>query len=187
MSIIISANDYVIQPRDQCNNLIDAVDLILDFNESIQLDQVWKYKNPRIKNQQMILIGKNSQNYWILHIIKKKKIFLCIYKMVNFTKDAFENNGIEVIIDSVKTLWLNEKHIEEKLGHKNLPAITNKYNKIYKKHRYELVDEPIKQPNRRFLHIDIALKIIMDCRTDKSCSIKRNLGFKLHDVINTKE
>ena len=27
----------------------------------------------------------------------------------------------------------------------------------------------------------------MDCRTDESCSLKRNLGFNLHDVINTKE
>ena len=27
----------------------------------------------------------------------------------------------------------------------------------------------------------------MACRTDESCSFKRNLGFKLHDVINTKE
>ena len=107
--------------------------------------------------------------------------------MVNLTKEAFENNDIEVIVDSVNTLWLNEKHIEEKLGHKNLPAITNKYNKIYKKHRYELVDEPIKQPNRRFLRIDLALKIIMDCRTDESCNLKRKLGFKIHDVINTKE
>ena len=163
MSIIISVNDYVVQPSDHCNNLIDAVDLILDFNESIQLDLVWKYKNQRIKNQQVILIGKNSQNYWILHIIKKKFFFLCIYKKVNFTKEAFENNGIEVI----KTLWLNEKHIEEKLGHKNLPAITNKYDKIYKKHRYELVDEPIKQPDRRFLRIDLEFKILMDCRTDE--------------------
>ena len=46
---------------------------------------------------------------------------------------------------------------------------------------------PIKQSNRRFLRIDLASKIIMGCRTDKSCSIKRYLGFKLHDVINTKE
>ena len=107
--------------------------------------------------------------------------------MVNFTKEAFENNDIEVIVDSIDTLWLNERHIEKKLSHKNLPAITNKYDEIYKKHRYELVDEPIKQPNRRFLRIDLALKIIMGCRADKSCSIKRNLGFKLHDVINTKE
>ena len=27
----------------------------------------------------------------------------------------------------------------------------------------------------------------MDCRTDVSCNLKRNLGFTLHDVINTKE
>ena len=27
----------------------------------------------------------------------------------------------------------------------------------------------------------------MDCRTDESCNFKRNLGFRLHYVINTKE
>ena len=27
----------------------------------------------------------------------------------------------------------------------------------------------------------------MDCRTDRSCNLKRNLGFTLQDVINTKE
>ena len=107
--------------------------------------------------------------------------------MIDITKETLKNNDNEVIIDGVNTLWLNEKHIEEQLAHINLPAITNKYDKIYKKHRYELVDEPIKQPNRRFLRIDLALKIIMDCRTDESCSLKRNLGFNLHDVINTKE
>ena len=49
--------------------------------------------------------------------------------MFNITKETLENNGIEVIVDSVNALWLNEKHIEEKLGHKNLAAISNKYNK----------------------------------------------------------
>ena len=82
---------------------------------------------------------------------------------------------------------LNEKNIEEKLGHKNLPVVTNKYNKIYKKGRCELVGKPIKQLNRRFLHIDLALKIIMGCRTDKSCCLKKDLGFKLYDVIKIKE
>ena len=107
--------------------------------------------------------------------------------MFNITKETLKNNGIEVIVDSVNALWLNEKNIEEKLGHKNLPVISNKYDKIYKKRRCELVNKPIKQSDRRFLHIDLALKIIMDCRTDKSCSLKKNLGFKLYDVINTKE
>ena len=107
--------------------------------------------------------------------------------MIDITKEILKNNDIEVVIDGVNTLRLNEKHIEEQLGHKSLPIITTKCDKIYKKHRYELVDEPIKQPNRRFLRIDLALKIIMDCRTDESCRLKRNLGFNLHDVINTKE
>ena len=68
---------------------------------------------------------------------------------------------------------------------KNISSITSKYKKIYKKHRYELVDDPIKQPHRRFLRNDLALKIIMKCRTDESCNFKKNLGFTLHDVINT--
>ena len=33
-------NDYVIQPNDRRLDLIDAVNLILDFNETIQLDLV---------------------------------------------------------------------------------------------------------------------------------------------------
>ena len=32
--------DYVIQPSDRGNNLIEAINLILDFNKTIQLDLV---------------------------------------------------------------------------------------------------------------------------------------------------
>ena len=106
--------------------------------------------------------------------------------MVNITKEAFENNHIEVIVDSVDTLWINEKNIEENQVIKIYQQLQTNTTK-YTKNRYELVDEPIKQPNRRFLRSDLALKIIMGCRTDESCSFKRNLRFKLHDVINTKE
>ena len=56
-----------------------------------------------------------------------------MYKMVNISKETLENNGIEVTVDSVNTLWLNERHIWEQLGHKNSPSVTNKYGKIYKK------------------------------------------------------
>ena len=107
--------------------------------------------------------------------------------MFNIDKETYKNNGIEAIVDDMGMLWLNENNIEGKLGHKNLPAITNKYNQAYKKRRYELVNEAKKQSNSIFLRSDLALKIIMHCRTDKSCNLKRNLGFKLHDVINTKE
>ena len=36
------------------------------------------------------------------------------------------------------------------------------------------------------MRVDLALTIIMDCRRDESCSLKRNLGFNLHYVINNK-
>ena len=62
--------------------------------------------------------------------------------VLKITKEAWENNGIE---DSVNALWLNEKNIEEKLYHKNLPVTSNKYNKIYKKRRCELINKPITQ------------------------------------------
>ena len=104
--------------------------------------------------------------------------------MVNIDKETYENNKIEAIVDGNNTLWLNEKNI---IGHKNLPAITNRYYQMYKKHRYELVNNRKKQSNRRFLCSYLALEIIMNCKTDESCNFKRNLGFKLHDVINTKE
>ena len=107
--------------------------------------------------------------------------------MVDISKKAYEGNDIEVIVDGIGTLWLNEKHVEEKLVHKDSTVITNKYDPVYKKHRSELVDKPQKQPNRRFLRSDLALKVIIDCRTNESCNLRRNLGFRLHDVINTKE
>ena len=56
-----------------------------------------------------------------------------MYKMVvDITKETLENNDIEVIVDSVNTLWLNERHIEEQLGHKiyqQLQTNTTKYTK----------------------------------------------------------
>ena len=58
-----------------------------------------------------------------------------MYKMVNINKETYKNNDIEAIVDGIGKSWLNEKHIEEKLGHKNLPVITNKCNQAYKKHR----------------------------------------------------
>ena len=107
--------------------------------------------------------------------------------MVDISKKTNENNETEVIVGGIHALWLYEKHMEEKLGNKNLPVISNKYDPVYKKRRYKLVYKSKKQPNRKFLRIDLALKVIMDCRTDESCNLKRNPGFRLHDVINMEE
>ena len=54
------------------------------------------------------------------------------------------DNKTMTIVDGNNTLWLNEKHIEERLGHKNLPAITNKYDQMDRKRRNELINNPKK-------------------------------------------
>ena len=45
--------------------------------------------------------------------------------MVDISKKTFKSSDIEVIVNGIGMLWLNEKHVEEKLGHQNLPVITN--------------------------------------------------------------
>ena len=55
---------------------------------------------------------------------------MCIHtKWLILPKKTYENNNIEVIIDESDKLWLNEKHVEQQLGHKNLRVVTTKYNK----------------------------------------------------------
>ena len=55
-----------------------------------------------------------------------------MYKLVDIGKETYKSNGIKVIVDDIGTLWLNEKHVEEKLGQKNIPAVTNKYDPVYR-------------------------------------------------------
>ena len=62
--------------------------------------------------------------------------------MVDISRKTYERNGIETIGNNEGILWLNEKHIEEGLDHKNLREITTKYHSDHRKHRYELVEEP---------------------------------------------
>ena len=46
--------------------------------------------------------------------------------MVVRTKETYENNATEAIVDNNNTLWLHEKHIEREIDHRNLPVITRK-------------------------------------------------------------
>ena len=86
--------------------------------------------------------------------------------MVFITENTWKNNGIEVIIvNNIK--WLNEKHLENNLGHSNLSTLTLKYVDCFKKQRCELIDTKY-QPCRRFIREDLAIQLIMDTRTIQS-------------------
>ena len=101
------------------------------------------------------------------------------------TRKTFGKDGAEVLIHNSGRKWLNELHIEEKLGHGNLPVTRRKYPSKYRKQIQGLANCNNFQPCRKFLHIKLAIKVIMDCRTTESCKFKRKLRFKLYDVVNT--
>ena len=64
--------------------------------------------------------------------------------MVDISRRAYERNGIKAIVDNDEILWLNERHIEEGLDHKNfweIAKITIKYHSDHRKHIYELVEK----------------------------------------------
>ena len=107
--------------------------------------------------------------------------------MVDIRRKTYERNGRETIIDNDVILWLNEKHMEQGLYHKNFLEITTKYNLNHKKHRYELVEAPKKQVNRSFINEKLAIKVIMDCRTTSAHEFRTRLGFEQYNVILTKE
>ena len=108
-------------------------------------------------------------------------------KTIDISRKTYERNGIETIVDNDGVWWLNEKHIEKGLDHKNLREITTKYNSNHSKHRHELIEKPKKQVNRIFINEKIATKVIMDCRTALAHKFRTRLGFKQYDAILTKE
>ena len=83
-------------------------------------------------------------------------------------------------------MWLNEKHIEEGIDHKNLQEVTTKYHSDHRNHRYELLEKTKKQSNITFIDEKFAIKVIMDCRTTAH-KFRTILNFKQYDVILTKE
>ena len=68
--------------------------------------------------------NKYKEEFFFLSFLYIKGLNI---KMAAITKETYEDNGIEVITDKIGELWLNERHIQEQLGLKHLPALTNKY------------------------------------------------------------
>ena len=71
--------------------------------------------------------------------------------MLNITKETYENNGKEIITDKLGELRLNERHVQQQLGHKNLQTVTKKYVKEYKKSISELNESKINHVEDLFI------------------------------------
>ena len=94
-------------------------------------------------------------------------------------------NGIEITEDDNSSLWLNEKHMEEVLDLTNVTVIANNMTQIIK--NTDLNQQINEIINQRFLYNDLALKVIIDSRTNESCNFKRKLQFNPIDITNTEK
>ena len=63
--------DYVIKPSDWRINLFKAIRLILNFNETIQLDLVWKQKHEKHKTKWILIVWSVRK---ILKILIQKNV-----------------------------------------------------------------------------------------------------------------
>ena len=50
--------------------------------------------------------------------------------MADITKEKWEENGFEAIVSKNGEFWINERHLKQKMGHSNLPVVTNKYDSM---------------------------------------------------------
>ena len=126
---------------------------------------------------------------------------LCMYKMFKVTAETFAKNCVHTIkvnkTDNKSVLWIKMIDIQKKLDVKNIHDLVDKEIKDKFKTN-NLTDEQIKKykiygteliDGGKFIYVHerVIIPVIMHCRTPESCKFKRNLGFKLHDLINCKE
>ena len=93
--------------------------------------------------------------------------------MAEITKEKWEENGFEAIVSKNGEFWINERHLKQKMGHSNLPVVTNKYDSMYKKSRSELADEAKYRRCRNFIHNDLAKKSEKTLRTPDLNAFRR--------------
>ena len=111
-------------------------------------------------------------------------------KMTITSKIEWKNSGVEVIDDSeVNSIyfWINERHIETKIGHSTLPVVTKKLYPEYKKRKSELVDNSRHQQFRSFICNNLAERLLKIFRADEIDAFKRSLGSNLIDAFNAKK
>ena len=90
------------------------------------INKIWfecnSIENIKIKNEWVILIGSNSQNYWSLYVNNKKLFFFCIYKMLlKITKETWGKCGIATVKynkkEDVIELWQKMNDVKKETGH----------------------------------------------------------------------
>ena len=178
--------------------IINKVENWRRLKENIRMmkseDELNDEEDKKIENNKNI--AENNKNVNI-----KKIYFFNKYKMFKTSVETYAENCIHTITVHKKhnksVLWVKMCDIQDKLVVKNMSDLTIKAVKgIY------YIETPIKEQSRkykrygkefiynltgRYIPGDLALSIIIDCRTPAAIEFRSTLGFKQNDVIMTKE
>ena len=127
---------------------------------------------------------KNSQKLLNICTIKKNIFFFVyMYKM-----DWFEVvvGNVEVIKYGGKT-WINQRHLQGKLGIPNIADITQYYSDEFKKMRCETPACGKYQPCRMFIGKTLAVEITMSTVKTQAAIFKSKFGVNQHDKVLRKQ
>ena len=128
-----------------------------------------------------------------LSIIKKNIFFLCIYKMLQISKEEYEKCKIEVI-DKGRYFWVNRKDLEIESDVANWSQIFDKCDPKKQKYRQELTPNAKYQRCRVFVRNDLVERKIKSCRksSKRFLKFKKKLGLDIsvvtcdeQDIIST--
>ena len=114
---------------------------------------------------------------------KKNIFFLCMYKMLQISKEEYKKCEVE-IIDKGKFFWVNRKDLEVESDVANWEPVFDKCDPGKQKYRQELTPNVKYQACRVFVRNDLVQKKIKTCRksSKRFLEFKKKLGLNPHVV-----
>ena len=114
---------------------------------------------------------------------------MCIYKINSFalfTANAWRKNDVEVI-EYGSEIWINQRHLQKKLGITNIGDRTQHYSDEFKKLRCEIQECGKYQPWRTFIENTLAVEIIMSAVKPQAAIFKSKFGVNPNDKVLRKQ
>ena len=103
-----------------------------------------------------------------------------------FTANAWRKNEVEVI-EYGSEIWINQRHLQKKLGIANIGDRTQHYSDEFKKMRCEIQECGKYQPWRTFIENTLAVEITLSAVKPQAAIFKSKFGVNPNDKVLRKQ
>ena len=103
-----------------------------------------------------------------------------------FTANAWRKNEVEVI-EYGSEIWINQRHLQKKLGIANIGDRTQHYSDEFKKMRCEIQECGKYQPWRTFIENTLAVEITLSPVKPQAAIFKSKFGVNPNDKVLRKQ